>query len=378
MEGRLEIVGRRRELAALTRLLEGERSGLRALVLTGAAGAGKTALWRHGVERASEAGFRILTARPASAEARLSHAGLSDLLAGVDQEPFAALPRVQRRAVEAALLRRGVLERPVEARAVATALLTVLRSLAATAPVLIGVDDAQWLDTPTAAALSFAVRRLEHAPVAVLATLRVEDDRRAAIFTDAIASERREESPLGPLSVASLHAILRSELDWAPPRPALVKIGAASAGNPFDAVEIARELLRIGGVSPSEPLPVPAHARDLLRGRIERLPARTRAALLEAACLAAPRTGPVADRPLAPAEEAGIVRVAADGRIEFSHPLLAAAVYESAPAAQRRAAHRRLAGRVMDAEERARHLALGASGPDARAARALDAAAAHA
>ncbi|HZT16630.1 MAG TPA: AAA family ATPase [Gaiellaceae bacterium] len=369
------VVGRRAELQAATELLERSRGGLAALLLTGAPGIGKSTVWRRGRELAAATGFTVLTARPAAAEARLSHAGLSDLLGGAGEDLLAALPRVQRRALEVAFLRRGVERAVVEARAVATAALSVLRALAADAPVLIAVDDAQWLDAPSASALAYAVRRLDDAPVAVLAAIRIED-RRPHTFADAIAAERRVEATLGPLSVASLHAVIRRELGAAPPRPTLVKIAAATGGNAFDAIEVARELERLGpAAAAAGPLPVPAATRELLHARLQRLPPRARSALLAASCLASPHVDLVDERALAAAEEAGVVHVGADGRIDFAHPLLAAAVYESAPVARRRAAHRALARRVTDPEERARHLALAASRRDGSAAVELDRAA---
>ncbi len=72
------------------------------------------------------------------------------------------------------------------------------------------------------------------------------------------------------------------------------------------------------------------------------------------------------------------MRVEADGRIEFVHPLFASAVYSAAPAARLREAHGAVADLARDPEERARHLALAAPGPDAAIVRELRAAARHA
>ncbi|HEY2209371.1 MAG TPA: helix-turn-helix transcriptional regulator, partial [Gaiellaceae bacterium] len=101
-------------------------------------------------------------------------------------------------------------------------------------------------------------------------------------------------------------------------------------------------------------------------------------ALLRAAALARPDTDAIDPVELAPAEEAGLVRVEVDGRIEFVHPLFASAVYSAAPAARLREAHRAVAGLARDPEERARHLALASAGPDAEVVRELQAAAHHA
>ena len=123
------------------------------------------------------------------------------------------------------------------------------------------------------------------------------------------------------------------------------------------------------------PSPSPRQLRDLIQARFALLPARTREALLEVACLSSPRAGLVDSQALVRAGTAGLVVQEPDGRVRFTHPLLAAAIYESAPLGQRRALHRALAKRVDDPEERARHLALGSEGPDFDIAAQLDAAA---
>ena len=96
------VVGRDEELAAVAAFLDGDLPA--ALVLSGAAGIGKTTVWRSGLEQARERGFRVLVCRPAESEARLSFAGLADLIGSVLDDMMGALPSVQRRALEAALL----------------------------------------------------------------------------------------------------------------------------------------------------------------------------------------------------------------------------------------------------------------------------------
>jgi DNA-binding CsgD family transcriptional regulator len=368
------LVGRRAELDAVAELPPRLADGAAGLVLTGPAGMGKTTLWRHGIELVQQDGVRVLTAWPSEAESRLSFAGLSDLVAGIVEDAFAALPRLQRRALEIAALRRDRGRSAVDARTVGAALLSLLRRLAVESPVVLAVDDAQWLDGSTAGALAFALRRLEAEPVGILATART-DETRPRLFLDALPARRREEIRLGPLSVAAIHAILQNELGRVLPRPTLVRVVEESGGNPFYALEIARELLRLGLTATTDGLPIPAEVQALVRGRLARLPDATREALLLAACLGAPHISLVSEEALAPAEEADVVRLDADGRIRFAHPLLAAAVYEMAPRARRRAAHRRLAGEVDDLEERARHLALASTGPDPAIALELEEAA---
>jgi DNA-binding NarL/FixJ family response regulator len=367
-------VGRRAELAHLEALLDHAGAGLHVLSIVGPPGIGKTSIWQEGVRRARERGFAVMAARPTGVEARMSFAALADLTAALPADSYADLPSPQRRALDVALLRADPRDDPLDRRAVSVGLLTLVRGLAASAPVLIAVDDAQWLDDATADSLAFVVRRLEDEPVGVLAAVRDESASRET-FDCSAPPDRRTEVRLGGLSVAALHEILKRDLGVSLPRPTLTRIAAASDGNPFFALEIGRELARLGPPAPGRQLPVPKEVQKLTAARVGRLPGPTREALLVAASLTRPTTALVDVEALAPAEEAGVVRVAQDGTILFEHPLLASAVYDSAPTAGKRGVHRLLADRVGDVEERARHLALAASGPDEATAEALDRAA---
>jgi len=367
-------LGRDGELLEVDAFLERVHSGLAALALIGPAGIGKTTVWREATRRARTRGFTVLEARPNQAERRLSFGGLADLLRPVDLGSLQDLPAVPRHALEVALLRADPGATPIDPLAIGTGLLLLLEKLWAERPVLIAIDDAQWLDGATADAVSYAVRRLEDARLGVLVSVRVEGERPATL-EGVVPGDRRREMALAPLSAATLHAILKEELDVAFPRPTMVRIVAACGGNPFYAVEIARELVRSGVTSPGTRLPIPAELRDLVSTRIARLPASTRRALLVASCLSHPSSTLVDEEALAPAERAGIVRVDAAGRIQFLHPLLASAVYESSSQAERRAIHGDLASRLEDPEARAWHRALATERPDERVAAELHAAA---
>lgn len=363
-------LGRDRELAEVERFLDGLRHGPRALTLTGPAGIGKTTLWREAGKRAEARGWRLLTSRPAQSEARLAFAGLADLL---EEVTFDGIPQVQRHALEVAMLRAESGSEGVDARVVATAVVSVIRGLAEAGPLVIAVDDAQWLDAASAEALSFAVRRLGEMPVGVLTSVRIEGVR-PPTFEQVLPAH---EVTIGPLGVAALHEIVKQHLSVAVARPTLVQIVLASGGNPFYAVEIARELVRKGLPPPGTKLPVPASLRTLVALRVNLLPADTKDALLLAACLSHPTAELVDVAALEAAEEQGIVHV--EGRrIRFDHPLLADAIYESAPASRRLAAHRRLAEKVTDPEEQAVHLASGAGGPDEETAARIEQAAVRA
>jgi DNA-binding CsgD family transcriptional regulator len=370
-------VGRRAELGRIGAFLDAATETLRSLAVAGPPGIGKTTVLREGVRQAEECGFRVLSARPTGAEARLSFAALGDLLAPLDEELFAVLPAPQRRAIDIALLRHDLLGGKADGRVVSTALLSLLRELARRGPILLAVDDAQWLDGATAETLAFAVRRLQELPLGILVSVRVEGVR-PLTFERVVTEDRREEVVLGPLSVGALHDVVKRELGLTFPRPLLVRVVSECRGNPFYALEIARELARSGVPSPREPLPLPAQIRSLTRARLARFPRRTQEALLAAASLSRPTVSLVDVEALVPAEEAGIVHVGRDGEVRFAHPLFASAVYDAAPAGSRRRAHRRLAELVSDPEERARHLALVANRPDEAVAEALEEAAARA
>jgi DNA-binding CsgD family transcriptional regulator len=372
-----EVVGREVELAACERLLERAAGGPAALVVEGEAGIGKTTVWRAGVAAAAGRGFAVLGCRPAEAEARLSYSGLGDLLGPVAAAVLAQLPGPQRFALEAALLERDGGGRPPDRRTVSVGVLTALRALVATGPVLLAVDDVQWLDAPTRRLLEYALRRVREERLAVLVSVRTGAGAAGLpLELETFAGSRREVVRLGPLSLAALHHLLRSRLGLSPPRPALVRIHHAAAGNPFYALEIARLLKDGDGLQ--DRLPVPGRVQELLAARLRRLPAVTREALLVAACLSRPSLELLDGEALSPAEQAGIVSVLADGRVGFTHPLFASAVYNGATAARRRCLHLELAERVTSVEERARHLALGTTGRDGRVAGEVRAAAGRA
>jgi DNA-binding CsgD family transcriptional regulator len=342
-----------------------------ALVLEGEAGIGKTTLWLAGVERAQERGFRVLAARPAEAESELSFSALGDLLAHV-HEQVRGLPPPQRRPLEGALLlaeTRGA----VEPRAVAVALLALLRAVARERPVLVAVDDIQWVDSPSASALSFALRRVVEEPIAVIFARRTGPGAEAQVELDATLGVERVVT--GPLSLGALRRLLEDRSDARFPRPILRRIHERAGGNPFFALELARALAARGGpLSPQEELPVPDDLERLVAERLRVLPPETREPLAAVAALGEP-TLEYADEPaLEPAFAAGVLVLEGE-RIRFEHPLLAAAAYSALPPSRRRALHRRLADHVVDAEERARHLALGAEGPDPTLAAVLDEAA---
>jgi DNA-binding CsgD family transcriptional regulator len=317
------------------------------------------------------------------AEAKLAFASLADLLEPVAERALPLLAEPQRLALDVALLRASPHGAPPSPRLVAAATLSVLRLLAADGPLVIAVDDQQWIDRASADALAFALRRIGDLPVGVVTTLRVTDgDAQDPLGLEAAFGGRLQRQSLGPLTSGALHHVVRQQLGQGLPRPTLLRVTDASQGNPFYALEIARELLAAGArPGPGDPLPVSGSVVALVLRRLERLPARVRDVLLIIAALFAPlldtvreATGARADDAIERAVRARVVEL--DGqRLRFTHPLLASAVYASALPARRRDVHRLLAGVVTDPEERARHLALTTESPDETVATALDEAA---
>jgi DNA-binding CsgD family transcriptional regulator len=377
------VLGRESELSELEGFLRSP-PGPSALLLEGAAGIGKTTLWHAGAGLARGMGHRVLQCRAAESEARLSYAGLGDLL-DVDLPP---LPRPQQRALDAALLRADIEGAPPDQRAVSLAALGVLRGLVARAPVLVAIDDVQWLDAPSVKVLAFVVRRLETENIRFLVA-----QRDGTPLSDPLGLCR-----LGPaLEVHRLHvgaleqeAMVRLLLDRSAgplTRPTAIRLHHISGGNPFFALEIARALTATGvRAPPGEPLPVPSDLQALLGIRIAALSAAVLQSLLIVAAagkapedivLAAAAQRDRASAALGKAEAAGIVR-RAHRQIAFTHPLLGSTVYAAASAEARVSTHRRLADLVDDPEERARHLALAATGPDVHVSRSLEESAAHA
>jgi DNA-binding CsgD family transcriptional regulator len=375
------LVGRQTELEAAERFLGLISEGAAALVFEGEAGIGKTAVWREVLGRAQERSWRVLSCNPGELEVRLSYASLADLLADVEEPVLASLPAPQRRALDVALLRADPEGRPPDQRAVCTAVAYLIRALAESNPVVVAVDDAQWLDGPSERVLGFVARRVVDRSVGFVLALRNTSEMPLGI--DRALAGRGRRVRVGPLSLGALHQMLKAELGQAVPRATLGRVHRATGGNPFYALELARTLLQEGTPATGEALPIPSDVRDLLRRRMNKLPAETRRTLLLAAATPEPTIAALQratrssrraiEKRLTQAERAGLVRLEGE-RVRFGHPLYASAVYAAAPPAERRSGHRRLVTLTGNIEQRARHLALATDTPDEKVALALDAA----
>jgi predicted ATPase len=287
----------------------------------------------------------------------------------------------QRNALDRILFRTSDENAATDPRAVAAAFLAVAETHASRSPVLLAVDDVQWLDPSSAHILAFAARRLL-GQMGLLLTVRNDAVSVRAIESLQLPSpDGVRRIALDSLSIGVLHAVLSARLKRSFSRPTMVRIHDASGGNPFYAIELAWAL---DAQAPDVEVKLPNTLAGLIHARIGTLDGDLHEALLAMACLAVPTvevvanaTGVDAERiehVLSRAEAKGILSIEGN-RIRFVHPLLATGVYTAASPAKRRATHRRLAAFVDQPELKARHLALSATSAEPRTLESLDAAA---
>jgi len=373
------LYGRDDELAKLVAFLDAVSGHPAILVIQGEAGAGKTTLFEAALRAARERAYRVLVARPAEAEARLSFAALRDLLEPIYDEVSGALPTPQRQALDVALLRAVPGDVPQRIGAIEAGFVSCLAALAANGRPVVAVDDVQWLDRPSWRVLAYAARRMSRTGTTLVLTRRTGADADGSFDIDgALHDLQHTRIDAGPLSLGAIHAILLQQLGVPFPRPVMRRIHEASRGNAFYALELGRALLSHDrGLEPGERLPVPDDIRMLVRERLRPLSEPTQTALLLAAAMPDPTVQQVeaaGGLALDEAIEAGLITVVGD-RIRFVHPLLASGIYAAAGSQRRREVHRRLAALAPELEQQARHLALASTGPDEVVATSLDRAA---
>lgn len=367
-----EPVGRDEERRRIVGLLDEDGpDGPAAVVVTAEAGLGKTVLVDDLRREAVRRHRRVLHVQPLEAEAILAFSALGELLAGIREEEYDELPPPQRRALRAALLLDDA-DRPIDPRAVAAGVGTLLDGLARREPVLIVVDDAHWLDDASGHALGRGLRRVTAAGLRLLVAARPE-----GLPLDTWLPEWvRDRLHLAGLAPDDLAQVVRDRAGVLLDPAAERALADAAGGNPLFALELARH--RTGGA-------VETFGR-LVGARIAALPRPSRLALLSAALAGTATTELVAtacgtkpaallDR-LEPAVAADLVRIT--DRIAFVHPLYAASVIGGSASADVTAAHERLAEVAPSEEARARHLGAARSAPDAQLAARLEAAARHA
>jgi DNA-binding NarL/FixJ family response regulator len=371
-------VGRSAEFRAIADFIASVSDQPTGLLIEGDAGIGKTTLWLAALAQAAERGFHVLSARAWEAESVMAYGAVADLLSEVDIGVVAGLPEVQRVAVDRVMLRGVGAGPPTDQHVVAAALMTIVDTLASDAPVVIAIDDVQWLDPTSRAVVSFVARRLRGRSC-LLVTARSEPGQPSVLsWLQLGAPDGIHGLHVGPLSLGGVHELVSERLGRALPRPTIVRIADVSGGNPFYALEIAQA---IDGRHAKSDAELPHTLADLVRIRTGHLDADAAKVLLAAACVADPTV-----EMLASAADISVDRTielldgaATDGtvviegnRVRYSHPLLAHGVYADAPPARRRQVHRALADVVEQPELKARHLALAASSTDPELLRALN------
>ena len=366
------LLGRRGECAVLERLVAVVRAGQsRALVLSGEAGVGKTALLEYLVGRA--AGCRVVRAAGVQSEMELPFAGLHQLclplLDGLDR-----LPAPQRDALRTAFgLRAG---EPPDRFLVSLAVLGLFAEMAHERPLVCVVDDAQWLDRASAKALAFVARRLVAESVALVFAVRSADQAAELAGLPSLVVEG--------LPTDAARTLLRSVVRGPVDDRVLDRVVAETRGNPLALVELPRGLTAAelsAGFGLAGEWALPDRIEEGYRRRLDLLADATRQLVLVAA--AEPLGDPVLlwraaeqlgiDVAAAPAAAAGLLKIGP--RVSFRHPLVRSAIYWSASAEQRRAAHRALAQATdpeADPDRRAWHMAHAAVGPDEDVAAELE------
>jgi len=344
------------------------------LIIRGEAGIGKSSLLAVAAAAATAARFRILRVTGVRTEANLPFAGLHQLLrpilGGLDH-----LPAPQRSALGAAFgMSDGAAGQDPFLIALAT--LTLLTDAAAERPILVALDDAQWLDRPSDEALAFVARRLGSDPVLLLAAIREGE------ATTAIEHSGLPEIVLRPLADGAA----RDLLDRHGPELASAareRVLREAAGNPLALVELPATVRSDIDDDPMETIPVTARVEQAFAAQVIDLPEATRSLLLVAAVddqgvvgeiLAAGTVMGAPDGGLAgiqPAIDAGLVVL--DGEsLRFRHPLVRSATAQRANATDHRAAHTALAQVVQDPDRVAWHTAAAATGPDEAVASLLE------
>ena len=378
------IVGRGEELGRLDAFLRDPGARPRALLLRGEAGIGKTTVFAAGLEEATQMGLRSLWARPAEPDIELGFSTLTDLLQPLAADLADELPEPQRWAIAVALLEEGEPGVKTDLRAVSAGVQSLLRMASARQPLLIAIDDAQWIDPSSDRVLGFALGRVTEGPVKLLLAIRTSDEAALPAGVDRVARAWSAEAiELGPLGVEDIATIVSEALGELPGRRERIELHDQSGGNPFFAVELARAARRGDQRPTGLTLPVPKALRDdLVRRRFADLSEGSREALLVASATSHPTMGLLRsvvgsdplDDALDGAERSGIAHVIS-GEVRFAHPLYRSAIYADASRAHRHRIHAAIAENVDEQEERGRHLGLSLDVPDETVAAEIEKAA---
>jgi DNA-binding CsgD family transcriptional regulator len=256
---------------------------------------------------------------------------------------------------------------------VGAAVLGLLRVVASDRPLVIAIDDLQWLDEPSAAVIVHSLRRLHQENFRLLASSRGDAAGGLPFGLERVLDEQSvDRLALAPLSAGAVRRIVRLRLGVHLSRVQLRALHEVAAGNPFQSLELARSGVKL---DESGALRLPASLGHVAGMRLREMPERTRDALLFVAALADRNRGVLtrvgAFEHLGPAFSAGLLEQR-DEQVRFSHPLIRSALWSQASLPEKRAVHGMLANAVEDIEQRARHLAAASVSPNAEVAALLE------
>ncbi|MGY4650721.1 helix-turn-helix transcriptional regulator [Mycobacterium sp. URHB0021] len=368
-----KLFGRRRELAALDRMLDDARCGQSAvLVLRGESGVGKTALLDYLLDRASD--VHVAQIAGAELEMELAYAGLHQLC-GPMLHDLEKLPSPQREALGVAFgLREG---KTPDQFLLAIAVLSLLAESSAKHPLLCVIDDVQWLDRASVQALSFVARRILADPIAMVFAVREPNDERELTGLPELMVEALDDTDARALLAAAMPGAIDERVRE--------RILAEARGNPLALLQLQTgptpaELA--GGYGLAQSRPLARRIENSFSVQLRALPRETRQLLLIAA--ADPIGNPTSLWRAAellglgigdatPAEEADLIAI--DTRVRFQHPLVRSAIYRGATLSSRRRAHQALAEAIdpqSDEELRAWHRAQAVGAPDEAIAQELE------
>jgi DNA-binding CsgD family transcriptional regulator len=363
-------VGRGHELAVLKSYLADARTGTSGvLVLNGDPGIGKSALLAEARQAAEGA---VLSTVGVESESDIAYVNLADVF----RHHYSHLTSIPNRQADAlaSVFAIGP-SKPADRFTVAAATLNLLAAIAAHGPVLITIDDAQWLDQASLGALMFAGNRLEAEGIVLIFAVRSGQPVAQRL-------SRYRMLTLAGLDVSAARALVAEAVSLGMSEASTTRLVEESGGNPLALLTLPATMnaddFAMWALG-AEPLPISSVMEDAFRGSIRVLPNPTKRALC---LLATMESSGIAQQfssaleaehqsvdDLDPAEDAGLI-VYHLGQPEFRHPLVRAAAYRTSSSAERRRAHL-LAARMLEQstsstllERRAWHLVAARTAPN--------------
>ncbi len=372
------LIGRDTESGALTDHIDAARNGNGgAFLVRGAPGIGKTALLEAARAHASASGLQVLSTTGVQSETHLPFAGLHQLLRPILKD-LERLPISYVKAIQAAF---GLIDEPVSGpHVIAMAVLHLLGETAERAPLVLLVDDAQWLDGSTGAALSFVARRIQSDPIALIVAMRDG-------FGTPLLEAGLTEHSIGALSDFDSEALLDTR------SPGLdvqlrERVLRYAAGNPLALVELVAALRSTPDVDSNRAgsdLPLTERLEHAFADRLTSLSPGARSFLRVAA---ANDSGVIAEALTAAtqldgravtftaateARKARLVEFDDVGLLRFRHPLMRSAILGAMTLEEKRETHAALAATLAgDVDRRTWHRASAALETDATIIADLD------